>query len=71
MLKLKVHVHKHLQAKPLIKANKIKELVDPSLGDGYELEQLNVAIAIASICIHQSAVDRPDMSQACSFIFLL
>ncbi|PPD80126.1 hypothetical protein GOBAR_DD22951 [Gossypium barbadense] len=29
-------------AKPLIKENKIKELVDPSLGDGYELDQLNV-----------------------------
>ncbi|KAA3456164.1 receptor-like cytosolic serine/threonine-protein kinase RBK2 isoform X1 [Gossypium australe] len=43
-------------AKPLIKENKIKELVDPSLGDGYELDQLNVVLAISSICIHQSAV---------------
>ncbi|MBA0683749.1 hypothetical protein Goari_025380, partial [Gossypium aridum] len=43
-------------AKPLIKENKIKELVDPSLGDGYELDQLNVVVAISSICIHQSAV---------------
>ncbi|KAK5803139.1 hypothetical protein PVK06_030780 [Gossypium arboreum] len=55
-------------AKPLIKENKIKELVDPSLGDGYELDQLNVVLAISSICIHQSAVNRPDMSQVVSIL---
>ncbi|KAB2065064.1 hypothetical protein ES319_A09G065100v1 [Gossypium barbadense] len=54
--------------KPLIKENKIKELVDPSLGDGYELDQLNVVLAISSICIHQSAVNRPDMSQVVSIL---
>ncbi|KAK8984663.1 hypothetical protein V6N11_008427 [Hibiscus sabdariffa] len=51
-------------AKPLIKGNKIKELVDPSLGNGYDLEQMNRVIAVASSCINQDAVDRPEMNQA-------
>ncbi|XVF38601.1 hypothetical protein REPUB_Repub20aG0116400 [Reevesia pubescens] len=50
-------------AKPLIKENKIKELVDPTLGDAYDWDQLNRVTATASICIHQSAMNRPQMSQ--------
>ncbi|GMI89990.1 hypothetical protein like AT5G18910 [Hibiscus trionum] len=55
-------------AKPLIKGNKIKELVDPSLGDGYDLDQMNRVIAIASICIHQDAVNRPEMNQVVAIL---
>ncbi|XP_007035412.2 PREDICTED: receptor-like cytosolic serine/threonine-protein kinase RBK2 isoform X1 [Theobroma cacao] len=50
-------------AKPLIKENKIEELVDPTLGDAYNVDQLNRVTATASMCIHQSAVNRPQMSQ--------
>ncbi|CAN8300563.1 unnamed protein product [Cochlearia groenlandica] len=50
-------------AKPLIKENKIKELVDPVLGDDYDLEELDRLVFIASLCIHQTSVNRPQMSQ--------
>ncbi|TYJ14414.1 hypothetical protein E1A91_A10G117100v1 [Gossypium mustelinum] len=50
-------------AKPLIAENKINELVDPALGNNYDLDQLKCAIATASICINQSSIDRPQMSQ--------
>ncbi|XVE65700.1 hypothetical protein DITRI_Ditri08aG0020700 [Diplodiscus trichospermus] len=50
-------------AKPLIRENKIKELVDPTLGDAYDSDQLNRVTGTASICINQSAVNRPQMSQ--------
>ncbi|XWS13980.1 hypothetical protein CRYUN_Cryun36dG0084800 [Craigia yunnanensis] len=50
-------------AKPLIKENKINELVDPTLEDTYDSNQLNRVTATASICIHLSAVNRPQMSQ--------
>ncbi|XWS39089.1 hypothetical protein CRYUN_Cryun18bG0020100 [Craigia yunnanensis] len=50
-------------AKPLIKKNKIEEIVDPTLGDAYDSDQLNRVTETASICIHQSAVNRPQMSQ--------
>ncbi|KAK8635233.1 hypothetical protein V6N13_023110 [Hibiscus sabdariffa] len=54
-------------AKPLIEENKINELVDPTLGNDYDLDQLKRCIATASICINQSAIGRPQMSQACHF----
>lgn len=54
-----------LQAKPLIKENKIKQLVDPILGDDYDVEELDRLVFIASLCIHQTSMNRPQMSQAC------
>ncbi|KAE8732455.1 Receptor-like cytosolic serine/threonine-protein kinase RBK2 [Hibiscus syriacus] len=51
-------------AKPLIAENKIKELIDPTLEDDYELNELKRCVATASIYIDQSAIDRPQMSQA-------
>ncbi|KAK2646715.1 hypothetical protein Ddye_021910 [Dipteronia dyeriana] len=50
-------------ANPLIHNNNIKELVDPILGDAYDLEELNRLIMVASMCIHPSPSDRPQMSQ--------
>ncbi|XP_021905029.1 receptor-like cytosolic serine/threonine-protein kinase RBK2 [Carica papaya] len=50
-------------AKPLITKNNIKELVDPTLGDAYDEEQLNRLVLTASSCIHQSSISRPQMSQ--------
>ncbi|GMJ09946.1 hypothetical protein like AT5G18910 [Hibiscus trionum] len=50
-------------ANPLIRGNKTKELVDPALGDAYNFDQLNLLVDIASVCIHQSAANRPRMRQ--------
>ncbi|XP_022722581.1 receptor-like cytosolic serine/threonine-protein kinase RBK2 [Durio zibethinus] len=55
-------------AKPLIKENKIEELVDPTLGDAYDSDQMKRVTATASICIHQSAVNRPQMSQVVNIL---
>ncbi|CAN8255888.1 unnamed protein product [Cochlearia groenlandica] len=50
-------------AKPLIKENKIKQLVDPILGDDYDIEELDRLVFIASLCIHQTSMNRPQMRQ--------
>ncbi|XP_022890535.1 receptor-like cytosolic serine/threonine-protein kinase RBK2 [Olea europaea var. sylvestris] len=50
-------------AKPLIKQNKIRELVDPALDDDYNLLQMNLMILAASLCVKESSVQRPTMSQ--------
>ncbi|CAH8271560.1 unnamed protein product [Arabidopsis lyrata] len=50
-------------AKPLIKENKIKQLVDPILEDDYDVEELDRLVFIASLCIHQTSMNRPQMSQ--------
>ncbi|KAI5580844.1 hypothetical protein BDE02_08G180300 [Populus trichocarpa] len=43
--------------------NSIKELVDPTLGDAYDSEQMDHVACAACICIDQSPSERPQMSQ--------
>jgi len=50
-------------AKPMLISKNYAELVDPSLGDAYDSEQMNRMVMVASICIHQSSTERPQMSQ--------
>ncbi|KAE9589609.1 putative protein kinase RLK-Pelle-RLCK-VI family [Lupinus albus] len=52
-----------LWAKPLLDANNIKELVDPSLGDDYDRGQMDHVVLTASLCVDQSPILRPRMSQ--------
>ncbi|XP_031397952.1 receptor-like cytosolic serine/threonine-protein kinase RBK2 [Punica granatum] len=50
-------------AKPLLAKDKIKELVDPCLRGSYDPEQMEHVVMAASLCIQQSSIHRPDMSQ--------
>ncbi|CAL5183821.1 unnamed protein product [Lathyrus oleraceus] len=50
-------------AKPLLSSNNIKELVDPILGDTYDEEQMKLVVLNASMCIDQSSIQRPQMSE--------
>ncbi|KMS98862.1 hypothetical protein BVRB_3g068380 isoform B [Beta vulgaris subsp. vulgaris] len=50
-------------AKPFLDKNKLKELVDPYLGDGYDKDQLKLLAMTANMCIHQSSIERPQMSE--------
>lgn len=50
-------------AKPLLKKNKTHELIDPSLAENYDAMQMNLMILAASLCVQQSSVKRPRMSQ--------
>ncbi|KAL1211688.1 Receptor-like cytosolic serine/threonine-protein kinase RBK2 [Cardamine amara subsp. amara] len=52
-----------LWAKPLLDKKAIRELVDPSLGDEYNREELSRLTSTASLCIEQSSLLRPKMSQ--------
>ncbi|KAH1071575.1 hypothetical protein AAZX31_03G221100 [Glycine max] len=52
-----------LWAKPLFEANNIKDLVDPSLGDDYDREQMDRVVLTASLCVEQYPILRPSMSQ--------
>ncbi|XP_011012531.1 PREDICTED: receptor-like cytosolic serine/threonine-protein kinase RBK2 isoform X2 [Populus euphratica] len=49
-------------AKPLLLNNSIEELVDPILADAYDSEQMDRLACTASMCIHQSPSERPQMS---------
>ncbi|CAH9112495.1 unnamed protein product [Cuscuta europaea] len=50
-------------AKPLLKKNRIRELADGSLGDNYSLLQMNLMVLAASLCVQQSPIRRPNISQ--------
>ncbi|KAM7260009.1 hypothetical protein ACFE04_015750 [Oxalis oulophora] len=50
-------------AKPLLKKNDTKELIDPSLGNDYDFQQLNLMLFAAVLCIQQSSLRRPQISQ--------
>lgn len=47
-----------------MEGNQIKELIDPSLGDDYNPQEMERAILAASLCIELTPVLRPRMSQA-------
>ncbi|KAL2238915.1 UNVERIFIED_CONTAM: Receptor-like cytosolic serine/threonine-protein kinase RBK2, partial [Sesamum indicum] len=49
-------------AKPLLKKNKISELIDPSLAEAYNPMQMNLMILAASLCVQQSSIKRPRMT---------
>ncbi|KAJ6808859.1 receptor-like cytosolic serine/threonine-protein kinase RBK2 [Iris pallida] len=51
-------------AKPLLERKKIKELLDPSLGEAYDSTELKRVTNTAYLCIQQSAILRPRMTQA-------
>ncbi|KAH7862995.1 hypothetical protein Vadar_011932 [Vaccinium darrowii] len=50
-------------AKPLLKKNNIRELVDPSLGDNYNSLQLKLMVLAAFLCTQQSSIQRCTASQ--------
>ncbi|RZC89781.1 hypothetical protein C5167_035776 [Papaver somniferum] len=50
-------------AKPFLDKNEFKELVDPSLGDSYDRQQMNRVASAAALCIQHSSILRPRMIQ--------
>ncbi|XP_022771060.1 receptor-like cytosolic serine/threonine-protein kinase RBK2 [Durio zibethinus] len=52
-----------LWAKPLLKKNDIRELIDPYLGEDYNTRQMNLVLWVASLCILTSSIRRPQMSE--------
>ncbi|XP_061349470.1 receptor-like cytosolic serine/threonine-protein kinase RBK2 [Gastrolobium bilobum] len=55
-------------AKPLLEANHIKDLIDPSLEDNYDREQMGRVVLTASMCVEQSPLIRPRMSQVVTLL---
>ncbi|KAF7818274.1 receptor-like cytosolic serine/threonine-protein kinase RBK2 [Senna tora] len=52
-----------LWAKPLLKKNNIRELIDPSMDNNLDSRQINLVLLAASLCIQQSSIRRPSMRQ--------
>ncbi|XP_022893599.1 receptor-like cytosolic serine/threonine-protein kinase RBK2 [Olea europaea var. sylvestris] len=52
-----------LWAKPFLDKNEVKELVDPTLGDNYDQQEMACVLFTATICVEQNPIRRPHMSQ--------
>lgn len=52
-----------LWAKPLLKKNSVKELIDPCLAKDYDSRQMNLMLLAATLCVQRSSIRRPTMSQ--------
>lgn len=59
------------QAKPLLDANNVKQLADPSLGDAYDDKEMRRALLVASMCIHHLSTSRPNMNWVSKLLLLL
>jgi hypothetical protein len=56
------------QAKPLLDGKQVKEIVDPRLKEQYDPNEIMLAMATASMCIHHMSSKRPYMNQVTIFI---
>lgn len=58
-------LHKSLLswAKPYLNEGRIEMLVDPRLGEDYDIDQLKILTFIASLCIRSDATWRPSMTE--------
>ncbi|KAK6159075.1 hypothetical protein DH2020_006389 [Rehmannia glutinosa] len=58
------HQSLHSWAKPILDRGDIKEVIDPRVGDDYDVIQFNRLAFAASLCIRASPIWRPTMSEA-------
>ncbi|XVE60268.1 hypothetical protein DITRI_Ditri05aG0115300 [Diplodiscus trichospermus] len=49
-------------AKPILNGGKVSQLLDPSLGDCYDLDQMERMVLAATLCIRRAPRARPQMS---------
>ncbi|KAF5208150.1 Receptor-like kinase lip2 [Thalictrum thalictroides] len=49
-------------AKPILNGGKVKQLLDPSLGENYDSDQMERMVLAASLCIRRSPRTRPGMN---------
>ncbi|PIA26185.1 hypothetical protein AQUCO_09600029v1 [Aquilegia coerulea] len=50
-------------AKPILIGNELEKLIDPRLGEDYDMAQLKLLAFTASLCVRTSATWRPTMSE--------
>ncbi|XP_059631737.1 protein kinase STUNTED-like [Cornus florida] len=49
-------------AKPILNGGKVAQLLDPSLGNNYDRDQLEIMVLAATLCIRRAPRARPQMS---------
>ncbi|XP_021743946.1 receptor-like cytosolic serine/threonine-protein kinase RBK2 [Chenopodium quinoa] len=52
-----------LWAKPLLRKNNIRELIDPALDNRFNSKQMKLMLLAAALCVQRSSIRRPQMNQ--------
>ncbi|KAL2900472.1 Receptor-like cytosolic serine/threonine-protein kinase RBK2 [Bienertia sinuspersici] len=50
-------------AKPLLRKNKVRELIDPALDNNFNSKQMKLMLLAAALCVQRSSIRRPQMNQ--------
>jgi hypothetical protein len=58
------------QAKQYLETENVKALADTQLQENYDANQMQRAVLVAALCVRQSAVWRPSMSQVLQLLAL-
>ena len=58
------------QAKPILNRGEYEKLVDPRLGGAYDVTQLQRFSLAASLCIRESALWRPTMTEVANSMLM-
>ena len=61
-------VEKLVQAWGMWKEQKLHELVDPLLGDGYEVAEITKCAQVALLCAQEDPEDRPAMTDVAAML---
>ena len=61
-------VEKLVQAWRMWKDQKLHELVDPLLGDGYEVSEITKCAQVALLCAQEDPTDRPTMTDVAAML---
>ncbi|KAL3617058.1 hypothetical protein CASFOL_039452 [Castilleja foliolosa] len=64
------HQSLHSWAKPILEKGDMEKVIDPRLGEDYDVTQLNRLSFAASLCIRPSRIWRPTMSEVLESILL-
>jgi hypothetical protein len=63
-------MHLLVQAKPILNGGKVSQLLDSSLGDSYDLDQMERMVLAANLCVKRAPRARPQMSLVRHFCIL-
>jgi hypothetical protein len=55
------------QTRPLLDERNLDELVDPRLGNTYNVGQMQAMISAAALCVQESSQQRPKISEVSLF----
>lgn len=56
------------QAKPILNEGDVKQVIDPRIGEDYDVAQLSRLAFAASLCIRASPIWRPTMGEVIIFL---